>query len=202
MATQGATSGAQHFADPTRLKFYQALAKFLPLDDEQVEERKKLAVYITSSSDKVDEVYKALSKSPIKVTTIFPSGEKKWRVFLPNQDSKAEFIKLKNITHDNISINIMDENFKPEIIFHYRICVPIVISSDSFLDALPPQVLAGLVAVAPVLNNGLYMGVIQVATKVKITGRIQLTPTVAAYYEAVRPNGSRVFPVSTNYKGG
>ena len=40
------------------------------------------------------------------------------------------------------------------------------------------------------------------ATKVKITGQIQLTLTVAAFYEAVRPNGTRIFPVSTNYKKG
>ena len=42
MATQGASGGGQHFVDPTRFKFYQALSEFLPLDDEQVEERKKL----------------------------------------------------------------------------------------------------------------------------------------------------------------
>ena len=124
MTTQGASGGGQHFVDPTRLKFYQALSKFLPLDDEQVEERKKLAVYITSNNDKVDEVCRALSKAPTKVISIFSSREKKWRVFLSDQNSKKEFIKLKNITHDNISIKIMDENFKPEIIFHYCICVP------------------------------------------------------------------------------
>ena len=143
-----------------------------------------MTVYITSSTNNIDEVCNALSKSPIKPTTILPSGEMRWRVFLPDQVSKANFIKLKSITHNNISVKIMDENFKPEVIFHYRICIPIVISVDSFLDTLPPQVLAGLVDVASVKNNGLYCGVIQVATKVKITGRIQLTPTVTAFYEA------------------
>jgi len=107
MAVQGASGGGQHFVDPTRLKFYQALSEFLPLDDDQVEERKKLAVYITSSSDNIDEVCKTLSKSPIKPTTILPSGEKRWRVFLLDQGSKASFIKLKNITYDNISVKIM-----------------------------------------------------------------------------------------------
>ena len=80
MATQGASGRGQHFVDPTRLKFYQALSEFLPLDDEQVEERKKLAVYITSSTNNIDEVCNALSKSPIKPTTILPSGEIRWRV--------------------------------------------------------------------------------------------------------------------------
>ena len=117
-------------------------------------------VYITSSSDNIDEVCKALSKSPIKPTTILPSGEKRWRVFLPDQDSKASFIKLKNIMYDNISVKIMDENFKPEVIFHYRIRILIVVLVDSFFDTLPPQVLSGLVDVASVKNNGLYCGVI------------------------------------------
>ena len=107
MAVQGGSGGGQHFVDPTRLKFYQALSEFLPLDDDQVEERKKLAVYITSSSDNIDEVCKTLSKSLIKPTTILPSGEKRWRVFLLDQGSKASFIKLKNITYDNISVKIM-----------------------------------------------------------------------------------------------
>ena len=53
-----------------------------------------------------------------------------------------------------------------------------------------------------VKNNELYCGIIQVATKIKITGRIQLTATVTAFYETVKSNRIRLFPMSTNYKGG